>query len=355
MPRLVHLRSLWFAVFSTIAFLADGRAQGADQPRTLDIYWVDVEGGAATLIVTPAGESILIDAGNPGRRDADRIFHVAVDVAKLKKIDHLITTHFHVDHFGGAAQLASVLPIGEVHDNGQFEGLRDKPSPEYLAFKADKRSVVSPGDVYTLKPLGEGATSLKLQCLGARQKFIAVGDTKTGGKSEPNDCCAANQVKPVDNSDNANSVVTLLQFGDFDFLNTGDLTWNREFDLVCPINRVGVVDVFQVSHHGLDVSNNPVLIKSISPRVAIVNNGTTKGCGPLMFAALKETPSIEAIYQVHKNLRPDGTTNNAPDEFIANKEAECKGEHLKLSVAPDGKSYTVSVASTGHSKTYASK
>lgn len=329
-------------------------ATAAEPARTLDIYWVDVEGGAATLIVTPAGESILIDAGNPGRRDAERVFHVAADEAKLKKIDHLITTHYHTDHFGGASPLSTLIPIGEVHDNATWDEQREKPAPEYLAIKADKRSQFSPGDVVTLKPLGEGAAQLKLQCLGARQKFIAAGAVK-GSKSDANDCCASNQVKPVDNSDNANSIVTLLSFGDFDFLDTGDLTWNREFDLVCPLNRVGKVDVFQVSHHGLDVSNNPVLIQSIEPRVAIVNNGTTKGCGPLMFAALKDTKSIEAIYQVHKNLRPDGSTNNAPEEFIANKEAECKGEHLKLSVAADGKSYTVTVKSTGHSKTYQSK
>lgn len=354
MPRIARLRYCTFAATFASLLLVAASAYAADAARPLDIYWIDVEGGAATLIVTPAGESILIDSGNPGRRDADRIFRIVTEEAKLRKIDHLITTHYHSDHYGGAAPLSAVLPIGQVHDNAEWAEQREKAPPEYREFKADKRSQISPGDVVTLKPLGEGAASLKLQCLGARQKFIAAGSVK-GSKTEANQCCAANIEKPVDNSDNANSVVTLLQFGDFDFLDTGDLTWNREFDLVCPVNRVGQIDVFQVSHHGLDVSNNPVLIKSIEPRVAIVNNGTTKGCGPMMFAALKEQPTIEAIYQVHKNLRPDGATNNSPDEFIANKEAECKGHHLKLSVAPDGKSYTVVVKSTGHSKTYSTK
>ena len=354
MRRIARFASLSLLALSSTLIPLDRAANGAEPPRTLDIYWVDVEGGAATLIVTPSGESILIDAGNPGRRDAERIFHVAAQEAKLKKIDHLITTHYHGDHFGGAAPLAALIPVGHVHDNASWDEQREKPTPEYREFKADHRSQISPGDVVTLRPMIEGTAQLKLQCLGARQKFIAAGTIK-GATEEKNDCCAANQVKPIDNSDNANSIVTLLQFGDFEFLDTGDLTWNREFDLVCPMNRVGKIDVFQVSHHGLDVSNNPVLIQSIEPRVAIVNNGTTKGCGPLMFAALKDTKSIEAIYQVHKNLREDGKTNNAPDEFIANKDAECKGEHLKLSVAPDGKSYTVTVKSTGHSKTYASK
>jgi hypothetical protein len=133
------------------------------------------------------------------------------------------------------------------------------------------------------------------------------------------------------------------------FLDTGDLTWNREFDLVCPVNRVGVVDVFQVSQHGLDVSNNPVLIRSIEPSVAVLDNGATKGCTPLAFAALKETPSIEAIYQVHKNPREDGATVNTADEFIAKLAVDCHGEFLKMSVAPDGKSYTMLIASSEHS------
>jgi beta-lactamase superfamily II metal-dependent hydrolase len=316
--------------------------------RPLDIYWIDVEGGAATLIVTPAGESVLIDSGNPGVRDATRIFQVATREAGLKKIDHLITTHYHRDHFGGAAQLSTSLPIGEVHDNGEFEGQREKADPEYYGFKADKRSVVSPGDEIPLKPAGDGVIPLSLRCLGARQKFV-------GTKGETNECCTANVEKPVDNSDNANSVVMLLKFGDFDFLDTGDLTWNREFDLVCPANRVGKVDVFQASHHGLDVSNNPVLIKSVEPRVAIVNNGVTKGNQPVMFATLQETKSIEQVYQVHKTHREDGTSHNVPDEFIANHDKECKGEHLKLTVAADGKSYTVTVPATGHTKTYACK
>ena len=89
----------------------------AQADKTLDVYWVDVEGGAATLIVTPAGESILIDTGNPGTRDAERIHAVATQQAKLKKIDFLITTHFHGDHFGGAAPLSQLMPIGMVYDN----------------------------------------------------------------------------------------------------------------------------------------------------------------------------------------------------------------------------------------------
>ena len=329
-----------------VGLAAPGVFNGLDVPHSLDIYWIDVEGGAATLIVTPVGESVLIDSGNPGRRDPDRIFAVATKEAKLKKLDHLITTHYHRDHFGGAAQLAGSLPIGTVWDNAEWAEQREKPDAEYTAFKAEARKQISPGDYL---PLEESlGPKLSLQCLAARQKFIEAG-------GPAHECCAKNEQAPVDNTDNANSVVTLLKFGEFDFLDTGDLTRNREFDLVCPQNRVGTVDVFQASHHGLDVSNHPALVRSIEPRVAIVNNGVTKGNMPLMFATLQETPSIKAVYQMHKTLRADGTSHNVPDAFIANHDKECRGTFIKLSVAADGKSYTVTVPSTGHSQTYACK
>src|SRR5262249_21783124 len=144
--------------------------------------------------------------------------------------------------------------------------------------------------------------------------------------------CANAKEKNRDGSDNANSVVLLIEYGPFRLFDAGDLTWNQETRLVCPKNLVGQVDVYQVTHHGLDASNNPLVVQSLEPRVAIMNNGTTKGGMPEVFATLKEQKSIEAIYQVHKNLRPDGATNNVADEYIANQEAACEGNAIHLSV-----------------------
>src|SRR6185295_17382784 len=147
--------------------------------KTLDIYWVDSEGGGSTLIVTPNDESVLIDSGNPGGRDSKRIHHVAAEVAGLKKIDYLVTTHFHVDHFGGAAELSQLIPIGTVYDNGIPQHNPDggddarfhtaiKP---YLEFKSDKRIAIKPGESIPLKQTA-GSTKLALQCVGGRQQFI---------------------------------------------------------------------------------------------------------------------------------------------------------------------------------------
>lgn len=316
---------------------------------TLDIYWIDVEGGAATLVVTPAGETVLIDTGNPGPRDPDRITQVVTKAAGRQQIDHLIITHYHRDHYGGAETLSTMLPIKNVYDNGVFEGMPDNPGKAYFEFKSERRTVVQPGAVLPLQQ-AKGAPALRFACLGARQTFV-----QPAAGADENACCADVREKDRDGSDNANSVVMLLDFGRFRFLDAGDLTWNQETRLVCPHNLVGEVDVYQVTHHGLDSSNNPVVLQSVKPVVAVMNNGVTKGCRPEVFQTLKDTDSIQAIYQVHKNLRPDGTVNNAPDAYIANHGENCKGHYIKLSVAADGESYTVSIPAHGHEKTYKTK
>jgi beta-lactamase superfamily II metal-dependent hydrolase len=338
-----------FAFAALVAvFLAMPVFAGPTDKR-LDVYWIDVEGGAATLLVTPAGETVLIDTGNPGRRDPDRIVKAVTEAAGMKQIDHLIITHYHGDHYGGAQTLVEQLPIRNLYDNGQFAGMPDNPGKAYFELKVDRRHVVKAGMTLPLRQLeGAAGPQLSFTFLGGQKQFIEPAADATDNAT----VCASAREKDRDGSDNANSVVMLVGFGGWRFYDAGDLTWNQEARLVCPKNIVGQVDVYQVTHHGLDSSNNPLVLRSLQPRVAVMNNGVTKGCFPEVFATLQDTKSLEGIYQLHKNQRPDGATSNVSDEYIANKEKECQGNFVKLSVAADGKSYIVSIPATGHSRTY---
>jgi competence protein ComEC len=337
------------AALATIGGMAGGTVQAGPSDKRLDVYWIDVEGGAATLLVTPAGESVLIDAGNPGERDAGRIHKVATEQAGLERIDYLVVTHFHRDHFGGVADLAKLIPIGTLY----ARAVESAPEPErgdvniaaFSQAQVARRLTIEPGTRLPLKQ-AKGTALLSFQFLGGDERFV----TPRGARSNLA-LCKAHEAKSPDLSDNKNSVVMLVTFGAFRFFDGGDLTWNTEAALVCPKDRVGAVDLFQVNHHGLNSSNNPVLVRTLRPTVAVVNNGPRKGGEPGTFATLKGTASIEAIYQLHRNVRVGPEQNTAPD-FIANREESCEGHHLKISVEPKGTTFAAVVPSTGHQRTY---
>jgi competence protein ComEC len=340
---------VFFGLVLALAFMPSS-AHAADAPRGLDIYFVDTEGGAATLIVTPAGESLLVDCGNPGARDAERI-HKAAQAAGLKQIDHLVITHWHSDHYGGIARLAELIPIKNFYDHGIPEQLADDPKgfalliQAYKAATQGKSKVLKPGDEITLKGK-EGTPPLKLLCLCSNGEVLP---DKANAPENPN----AKDNKPMaeDKSDNARSVGFLLSYGDFRFLDLGDLTWNIEYKLVHPTDKIGPVDVYQSTHHGLDISNNAALLKTVKPKVVVFNNGARKGAMAAVLANLRRLPEVPAIYQLHRNVAL-GATENTDPEFIANDAEKCQGESIKLSVAADGKSYTVTVGSKEKARKY---
>lgn len=330
-------------------------AAGAPADReTLDIYFIDVEGGAATLIVTPRGESMLVDSGFPGDRDAGRIAAVAREQAKLSQIDHYITTHWHTDHFGGIAQLARILPVKRYYGHGIPNPLPRDINPElvqaYRSTAAGDGQVLKPADEIKLLQGGKSVPPLRVRILAANG--VVTGEKTDAPQTRT--CTSNHQAAQKDESDNANSVAFVLEFGSFRFFDGGDLTWNVEHKLVCPTNLPGKVDVFQVNHHGLDTSNNPVLIEALAPRVAIINNGAKKGGQARTYASLKSARGIESIFQLHRNVQT-GEQDNAPSTMVANDNESCQGNFIKLSVDSRGKSYTVTIPAKGTMKTYTTR
>ena len=334
------------------------RAEASSADRRLDIYFVDVEGGGATLIVTPEGESVLIDSGSPGARDAGRIHAVAAQVAGLTRIDFFVLTHFHLDHFGGISQLAALMPVGQVYDRGiPLHDPDHNPSDAfflsmigpYRSFAAGGRSLVLPGLVLPLSD-ARGGTRTVVRCVASGGRFV---DAPAGAK--PNPLASENSHHDLEPTDNDLSSAWVLDFGPFRFWDGGDLTWNMEGEVVTPVNRVGQVDVYQVDHHGLGFSNNPVLIHSLDPTVSVMNNGPTKGTAKSTLAALESSPGLQAMYQVHKNLRREDPEDNTAPEFIANFASDpnhADANFIKVSVAPDGASYTVAIPASGYSRAF---
>jgi beta-lactamase superfamily II metal-dependent hydrolase len=345
------MRRFWLIALSLAVFSSSLKSAEQAPPRPLDIYFIDTEGGAATLIVTPLGESVLIDCGNPGRRDAERIHDAAAQVAGVEAIDHLIITHWHLDHYGGVARLAQLLPIHRFYDRGIPEALAEDPKNFPLLIQAYRKAsggnskTLKPGDEIALKQAPKGPP-LRLLCLCSGGEVVP---DKAGAPENP--IAREHQPQPQDKSDNAKSLGFRLSYGGFRFLDLGDLTWNIEYMLVHPSDKIGLVDVYQSTHHGLEISNNPVVIKTVRPRVAVFNNGPRKGCHPSVTATLRRVPDLQAIYQVHRNLNAAAQENTDP-EYIANLEEKCQGESIKLSVAPDGKSYTATVGSPGQPRRY---
>ena len=244
----------------------------AAQNQSLEIYFIDVEGGQATLIVAPPGQSLLVDTGWPdfGGRDAERIV-AAARLASLKRIDYVLITHYHQDHVGGAPQLADSIPIGTFIDHGPSAETGKEAEGLFSAYQKllqkTPRRVVTPGDLIAL---GEA----KVGVLTANGERIRAA---LQGAGQPNPYCSAAEREKDDPSENARSVGILLTFGKFRFIDLGDLTWNKELDLICPNNRVGQVDVYLTSHHGLSISGSKALVWALHPRFAIMNNGARKG------------------------------------------------------------------------------
>jgi beta-lactamase superfamily II metal-dependent hydrolase len=313
---------------------------------TLDVYFIDVEGGQSTLFVTPSGKSMLVDTGWPGfnGRDAERIASVA-KTAGVSRIDYVVITHFHRDHVGGVPQLAERIPIGTYVDHGRSVETGKDADELYHAYVQvrDRAShlIVRAGDQIPIE-------GIKVRVVAAAGQAIL---RPLAGAGEPNPFCATTKPREVDPSENAQSIGMLITYGKFRIIDLGDLTWNKELALVCPDNKLGTVDVYLSTHHGLNQSNAPAIVHALKPRVAITNNGATKGGSPEALQTIRTSPGIEDVWQLHY-AQNAGKENNAPEPFIVNVDQEASVSWIKLSAASDG-GFTVTNSRNGMTKTYA--
>jgi competence protein ComEC len=316
--------------------------------NSLRIYTIDVEGGQSTLLVSPSGSSLLVDTGWPGNngRDADRV-QAAMRDAGITKIDHLLVTHFHVDHVGGVPELVKRVPVGEFLDHGENREDSDITRRDYAAYlkaiEGKPRRIVHPGDTIEFR-------GLHTIVLTADGEHIASIPRIT---PEPNSYCASEPKAEADPSENARSVGILVTYGKFRFLDLGDLTKAKEIALVCPNNPIPPISLYLVTHHGLDQSNSRAIVDAIHPRIAIMNNGPHKGGSPEAWQTIHESPGIEGVYMVHTAEDSDAA-HSSPDFLIANPKGSPDGAYFKV-VASENGSFSVTKMPAGRTKNYARK
>jgi competence protein ComEC len=341
-------RKISITILIFVFLLAGSAAHAQPEQKVLRVVFVDVEGGQATLFVTPEGKSLLIDTGWPGNegRDADRIDAMAKKLG-IQKIDFVLLTHFHMDHAGGLPQLVSRIPVGAVVDHGDNRESTDAPTlqvwnayQQTVATKKLKRVTLKPGD--TLPVSGMQVTVLTSDGV--------VVDHPLPGAGQENAVCQNSEQYPADQTENVRSLGTLIAFGKLRILDLGDLTRDKERELVCPKNKIGTVDVYIVSHHGWDESNSAVFLNAISPRIAIMDNGAKKGGSPSAWTNIENIPHLENLWQLHF-AEEGGPTHNVAPEFIANLEGPDNANYLELTAWPDGK-FEVFNSRTQNTKKY---
>jgi len=336
------MKALLLALLCAAGFTSVGRATSND----LTVYFIDVEGGQATLFVTPSGESVLVDTGWAGfnGRDADRIAKIASE-AGVKQIDYLLITHFHLDHVGGVPALAAKLSIKNFVDHG--ETIEHDPNGQklYDAYDAVRAKghhiVVKPGDKLPIKDLDWTIVSAGGKVIGKPLK----------GAGKPNPECAGFKKRDVADDENGQSTGSYIEFGKFKTVDLGDLLWNKEEGLMCPVTKVPDVDVYIVSHHGMDMSGSPSLVKGLHAKVAIMDNGARKGGTAEAWDTAHGAPGIGDIWQLHFAVA-GGAAHNSPENLIANPEENPDNAfYLKLVAHKDGH-FEVTNARNSYTKKY---
>lgn len=331
------------------------------QQKPLDIYFLDTEGGQATLFVSPSGQSMLVDTGFPGNqgmppgsgapgitRDADRISAV-LKLANVTVLDYVVITHYHGDHAGNAAELANRIPIRHFIDHGPYTvELQPNRAGAFVSYQPVREKAhaitAKPGDRIRI-------AGLDVRVMSSAGELITKPVEGAPGAGVPNPLCRDAKLKDQDPTpENFESVGIVVRYGSFRLLDLGDLTWNQEHELVCPNNLIGTFDVFHTTRHGDPHAGAPQLVHAIRARVAVMNNGERKGGDPEYWQIVHQAPGLQDFWQIHRSAA-GGAEHNSPDQFLANLNEMDHGHYIKMSVRPDA-SFTMTNERNGFTKNY---
>jgi len=310
----------------SVAYLAFSHTATAKQ-KPLRIYFIDVEGGQATLVVTPSDESVLIDTGWAGARDAGRIV-AAAKSARLRRIDYALITHYHHDHVGGVPDLLQRIPVGIFVDHGN--DVEDSDSARDL-YKGYEKATEHAKRIHLLPNQGLPLKGIAFQVLTSAGEHITE---PLPGAGEANPYCGSDVEAKADTSENAQSLGVLIAYGKFRFLDLGDLTEKKELELVCPNNLIGTVSLYLTTHHGMAPDNPKALVWALHPQVAIMNNGARKGGNPEAWQIVHDSPGLADLWQLHYAV-DGGKDHNVAEDLIANVDEKSDGHYIKVEAQPN--------------------
>jgi glyoxylase-like metal-dependent hydrolase (beta-lactamase superfamily II) len=381
------IRKSILALLAGAAIVLPLPALAADD--ALQMIPMDVEGGGGTLFVTPHGKSVLIDTGNPDR-GAHPNSQVIADTAKafgIKKIDYVIITHYHVDHIGGLEGLLKRIPIGTFIDHGVNREVPGTQSPGGLIGpdwrtlgpdgkpRAGRGGTVPPpptvipppgstaagynhylelikGHPHRVVKPGERLNVDGMDILFVDVDDVPIGRVLPGGGDRPAACATMQPMGPNGGEENAHSTSSLITYGKTRIAAFGDLTWNAEQKLFCPVDKVGKVDIVLASHHGLQFSNSPAMVESLQPKIVLVGNAIRKGDDPERMRSYMANPRFASMWHLHITQghdELDGDKNQIAN--INSNPADDKSYNLRLRIRKDG-DITVINERNGYNKSY---
>ena len=356
-----HWRSVWSGLGCGLVTwcLLPNAALAAEEALVIDA--IDVEGGAATLYITPEHQSLLIDTGwtaEMGAKDPDSAQRIVAAARRhgLSKLDYVLITHYHLDHVGGVPELLTLFPVGTLLDHGPVREVPppDMPSaaakfqpaalyPKYLeAIHGHPHRSMKPGDTLDIGSLHLTAVT---------SDGVTLDHALAGAGNTIAECSDMRPMEKDGGEENARSLGVVLTFGKARIAAFGDLTWNMEKKLFCPTDKVGPVDLFIVSHHGSNFSNSPAMLHALAPKVAIMDNGPKKGGDVETYDTVSRAPGLKRLWQLHFAERSD-TQHNVPETYIANPSSSGDAQASIEARVTKGGGITVTNDRTGFAETY---